>query len=83
MWQAEIKIGENEIAFELMGFNVAMVACNITTSNEEEEEAFKRMSKEVQGPRLLHHHCRQFCGGFRIQEEGAGNRSSRKPTGSP
>jgi hypothetical protein len=27
-----------------------MVAANITTSNEEEEETFKRMSKEVQGP---------------------------------
>jgi glycolate oxidase len=50
MWQAEIKLGENEIAFELMGFNVSMVAANITTSNEDEEETFKRMSKEVQGP---------------------------------
>jgi glycolate oxidase len=50
MWQAEIKIGESEIAFELMGFNVSMVAANITTSNEEEEETFKRMSKVVQGP---------------------------------
>jgi hypothetical protein len=50
MWQAELKIGESEIAFELMGFNVSMVAANITTSNEEEEETFKRMSKEVQGP---------------------------------
>jgi glycolate oxidase len=50
MWNAEIKLGENEICFELMGFNVAMVAANITTCNEEEEETFKRMSKEVQGP---------------------------------
>ncbi len=50
MWQAEIKIGESEIAFELMGFNVSMVAANITTSNEEEEEVFKKMSQEVQGP---------------------------------
>jgi glycolate oxidase len=50
MWQAEIKIGESEIAFELMGFNAAMVACNITTCNEEEEEVFARLSKEVQGP---------------------------------
>jgi glycolate oxidase len=50
MWQAEIKIGESEIAFELMGFNVSMVAANITTSNEEEEETFKRFSREVQGP---------------------------------
>jgi len=50
MWEAELKIGEAEIAFELMGFNAAMVACNITTCNEEEEEVFERISKEVQGP---------------------------------
>jgi len=50
MWQAELKIGESEIAFELMGFNVSMVAANITTSNEEEAQVFKRMSREVQGP---------------------------------
>jgi len=50
MWQAELKIGESEIAFELMGFNVAMVAANITTCNEEEERTFKRLSREVQGP---------------------------------
>jgi glycolate oxidase len=49
-WQAELKIGEAEIAFELMGFNVAMVACNITTCNEEEEEVFPRLNKEIQGP---------------------------------
>jgi glycolate oxidase len=49
-WQAELKIGEAEIAFELMGFNIAMVACNITTCNEEEEEVFARLSKEIQGP---------------------------------
>lgn len=50
MWQAEIKVGESEIAMELMGFNAAMVAANITTSNEEDEAMFKRLSKEVQGP---------------------------------
>lgn len=50
MYEAERKIGESEIALELMGFNVSMVAANITTSNEEEEEVFKRLSKEVQGP---------------------------------
>lgn len=50
MWQAEIKIGEAEIAMELMGFNAAMVAANITTSNEEDEAMFKRLSQEVQGP---------------------------------
>jgi glycolate oxidase len=50
MWQAELKIGESEISYELMGFNAAMVSCNITTCNEEEEEVFAKMSKEVQGP---------------------------------
>ncbi len=50
MWQAEIRLGENEICFELMGFNVAMVAANITTCNEEEEKVFKQMEKDVIGP---------------------------------
>jgi hypothetical protein len=50
MWEAELKIGESEIAFELMGFNVSMVAANITTSNEEEEEVFERLNKAVKGP---------------------------------
>jgi len=50
MWEAERKIGENEIAFELMGFNVAMVAANITTCNEEEEKVFRQLSQAVQGP---------------------------------
>ncbi|MBN1190301.1 MAG: FAD-binding oxidoreductase [Dehalococcoidales bacterium] len=50
MWQAEIKIGENEIAFELMGFNAAMVAANITASNEEEAQFFKKINREVKGP---------------------------------
>ncbi|NWF78130.1 MAG: FAD-binding oxidoreductase [Chloroflexi bacterium] len=50
MWQAELKIGESEIAYELMGFNASMVASNITTCNEEEEEVFRRISQEVQGP---------------------------------
>lgn len=50
MWDAEIKIGESEIALELMGFNAAMVAANITTCNEEEMAMFERLSKEVQGP---------------------------------
>jgi glycolate oxidase len=50
MWQAEIALGEAEICYELMGFNAAMVACNITTCNEEEEVVFEKMNKEVQGP---------------------------------
>jgi glycolate oxidase len=50
MWQAEIALGENEICFELMGFNISMVAANITTSNEEEEEVFNKLNAEVKGP---------------------------------
>jgi glycolate oxidase len=50
MWQAEIAIGEAEIAMEVMGFNPAMVAANITNSNEEDEAMFHRLSQEVQGP---------------------------------
>ena len=49
-WQAELKLGEAEVALEIMCFNAAMLACNITTSNEEEEEVFKKISREVQGP---------------------------------
>jgi len=50
IWQAEITLGENEICFELMGFNPSMVAANITTSNEECEAVFNRLSQEVIGP---------------------------------
>ena len=50
MWQAELKLGEAEICYELMGFNAAMVAANITTCNEEDEKMFNRLNKEVQGP---------------------------------
>jgi glycolate oxidase len=50
MFIAETKIGESEIALELMGFNPAMVAANITTCNEEFFEVFGRINKEVKGP---------------------------------
>jgi glycolate oxidase len=50
MWQAEIKLGENEICFELMGFNISMVAANIATCNEDDEKIFKKLSKEIIGP---------------------------------
>jgi glycolate oxidase len=50
MWHAELKLGEAEICYELMGFNAAMVAANITTCNEEDEKMFNRLNKEVQGP---------------------------------
>jgi glycolate oxidase len=50
MWKAELTLGENEVCFELMGFNTSMVAANITTSNEECMEVFKKISQEVIGP---------------------------------
>lgn len=50
MYEAEHKIGESEIAFELMGFNVSMVAANISTNIEEEEEVYNRLKAEVIGP---------------------------------
>jgi glycolate oxidase len=53
MWEAELKIGESEISYELMGFNASMVAANITTSNEEEEEVFNRLNSAVQGPGFM------------------------------
>jgi glycolate oxidase len=51
--EAEIKIGESEIAFELMGFNPSMVSSNITTSNEEDFATLDKFTKEVQGPGFM------------------------------
>ncbi len=51
--EAEIKIGESEIAFELMGFCPSMVSSNITTSNEEDFATLDKFTKEVQGPGFM------------------------------
>jgi glycolate oxidase len=51
--EAELKIGEAEIAFELMGFNPSMVSSNITTSNEEDFATLDKFTKEVQGPGFM------------------------------
>jgi glycolate oxidase len=51
--EAELRIGEAEIAFELMGFNPSMVSSNITTSNEEDFETLEQFTKEVQGPGFM------------------------------
>lgn len=53
MLEAEKKIGESEIALELMGFNVSMIAANIATSNEEEEEIYQKLRAEAKGPGFL------------------------------
>jgi len=51
--EAELKIGEAEIAYELMGFCPSMVSSNITTSNEEDFATLERFTKEVQGPGFM------------------------------
>ena len=53
MYEAELKIGENEISYELMCFNIAMVSSNITNSNEEDVETFEQLRKLVKGPGFL------------------------------
>jgi glycolate oxidase len=53
MYQAELKIGESEISYEVMCFNMAMVCSNITTSNEEDMATFERFRKLVKGPGFL------------------------------
>ncbi|MCX7912675.1 MAG: FAD-binding oxidoreductase, partial [Dehalococcoidales bacterium] len=53
MYEAELKIGENEISYEVMCFNIAMVSSNISASNEEDIRTFERLRKEVKGPGFL------------------------------
>ncbi len=53
MYQAELKIGEAEISYELMCFNMAMVSSNITSSGAEDVQTFDRLRNEVQGPGFL------------------------------
>jgi len=43
--EAQQKIGEAEIAYEVMGFNKGMAASNIATSNEEMVELYAEFSK--------------------------------------
>jgi glycolate oxidase len=50
MWQAELKIGENELVFALYGVCLSMIAANMTTCNEDEEKAYTRINREAQGP---------------------------------
>jgi glycolate oxidase len=48
--EAQRKVGESEIALELMGFNAAMASANMATSNEEDVKLFREFSHYVQGP---------------------------------
>lgn len=44
------KIGESEIAFEIMGFTPSMLSANMATSNDEDVKLMKQIRKSVQGP---------------------------------
>ena len=50
MIEAQRRIGESEIAFEVMGFNPAMLASNMATNNDEDFAYFEQFRKLVQGP---------------------------------
>jgi glycolate oxidase len=51
MIDAVLRIGEAEIATELMCFNPAMMAANLATKNiEEEREIYQRFSAKMKGP---------------------------------
>jgi glycolate oxidase len=54
MVSAVLKIGEAEIATELMCFNAAMMAANLATKNSEEEiEIYSRFKDSVLGPGFM------------------------------
>jgi len=53
MYNAELKIGEMEISYELMCFNMAMVSSNITSSIEEDMATFERLRDKVKGPGFM------------------------------
>jgi glycolate oxidase len=50
MKEAQRKIGEAEIAFELMGFNAAMASSNLATDNQQLLEYYERFNQLVDGP---------------------------------
>ncbi len=66
--EAELKIGESEIAFELMGFCPSMVSSNITTNNEEDFAMLEKLQKEVQGPGFMVILIGDFPGDFEYKK---------------
>jgi glycolate oxidase len=50
---AQEKMGESELAYELVGFNAGMAASNIATSNEEDVRLFAEFKKYIKGPSLM------------------------------
>lgn len=53
MEEAVQKVGESELGFILMGFNISMMTANIATNNNEDLEYMKQYSDLVQGPGFL------------------------------
>jgi glycolate oxidase len=51
--EAQAKVGEAEIAMELMGFNAAMASANIATSNDEDIKLFNEFRNYIQGPSFM------------------------------
>ena len=60
MDEAQQKIGEAEIAYELMGFNKGMAASNIATSNEEMLKLHAEFEQALVGLLLDGNHWRLF-----------------------
>jgi glycolate oxidase len=50
---AMMKIGEAEIGFIVMGYNISMVLANMATSNIEERELASKWAPQVQGPGFI------------------------------
>ena len=65
---AMMKIGEAEIGFILMGYNITMVTANMATSNPEERELAKKWMPQVQGPGLVIAIAGNSAGDFEYKE---------------
>jgi glycolate oxidase len=53
MEEAVCKVGESEIGFILMGFNISMLTANLATDNEEDLKYMRQYTDMVQGPGFL------------------------------
>ncbi len=51
--EAVCKVGESEIGFILMGFNISMLTANLAESNDEDLKYMKQYADLVQGPGFL------------------------------
>ena len=49
MCESQRKLGESEIAFQIMGFHIGMLSGNIATSNPECIKLFEQFRQQIQG----------------------------------